>query len=1063
MTTPINGGPLPPPKQIRFVNNQGQPPTKRRRINAACLTCRKRKTRCAGERPKCSTCTKNGHACLGYSDVAEKLKDNTNAHSRPAPAYHLDDGGEDDNEEDSDSDGDGDEHRRRKKSGRSGHPYPFVKPEVAHATRRASESNVSNLAITFPQGRRDSVTEWDRDCQRSNLGMVSERTSSRHAYFSEDTSGSSAPRPSRQIHTESHRVPYFRYFGPTAIVPGFKQMVVSVKDRQRSTGTVHLEASPSSLSGLGPGFRRTAQTESGSDNLQDLPVYDPNDPSPVPPLIEELVKTFFVHLGCNYPFLQEQKFIRLVREKLVEPILVDTVCALAARFSDLPVFTNLGQGKLAKSDYGQVFFQRAKAQVFDTYACPSVGAVQAMLLLAYERFGANQDSALWMMLGNAIRMAIDLGLQKVVGVKYQGEKDPWYTRTTRRISDEGIVKEEANEDTLSPEEQKEVEQERIDTFWAVFALDRVVSVGTGRPVSFKDEDFEHLLPRSSTQPDPGWPDPFPTFLRIILLYGRVSDTLNRMKDPKELTEDVKNWLSQKESELTRIYHQNTRLHFNVENFRQYVQMGQGPTFILMHFWFHAIIITLHQPSLHPSFGSFSRVNQLLLAPGSHELSMSSAKTIADILAFAELVDPMSFIGNPFTSQPMYIAACAFLMESVVNASQPPSRDATPPREARLKATESGSSKAPKHLLLVSAANTNYQRCYKSLQQLHAYWGGVKYILTALDQRSAGIWDCETYTWEEYESTKLGRRGSDNRLDYSDNHESPNDFSVAYSMTGTMNSPNPSVTRLLFQNMARTTPQPQLIHSVPTPASAPTPPGNMIYDPIRQSLPEPVSMFPPAFPQPATSAIRHSARRSKAHRLSTSSIGSARTQGSNVTPHMKFNSSISEDMSMSPDVKLHILGAISGPGASQALNAYSPSSHHSSAFETRVLPTSTVGSTMNEAIQHSGHSAHHRPHNYHSQHQHTPRHDNCGPGHDSNPAINTTNGHGPDFAQSGLTSGSYACIEAGGPPNDIISFDSQEVDINSLAYPNEIMPGWLNSYLPGDVIGLFEEGAGTGAG
>jgi hypothetical protein len=37
MTNPINGAlpPPPPPKQIRFVNNQGQPPSKRRRINAA--------------------------------------------------------------------------------------------------------------------------------------------------------------------------------------------------------------------------------------------------------------------------------------------------------------------------------------------------------------------------------------------------------------------------------------------------------------------------------------------------------------------------------------------------------------------------------------------------------------------------------------------------------------------------------------------------------------------------------------------------------------------------------------------------------------------------------------------------------------------------------------------------------------------------------------------------------------------------------------------------------------------------------------------------------------------
>ncbi|KAK4135680.1 hypothetical protein BT67DRAFT_440563 [Trichocladium antarcticum] len=33
--TNLTPGALPPPKQIRFVNSQGQPPSKRRRINAA--------------------------------------------------------------------------------------------------------------------------------------------------------------------------------------------------------------------------------------------------------------------------------------------------------------------------------------------------------------------------------------------------------------------------------------------------------------------------------------------------------------------------------------------------------------------------------------------------------------------------------------------------------------------------------------------------------------------------------------------------------------------------------------------------------------------------------------------------------------------------------------------------------------------------------------------------------------------------------------------------------------------------------------------------------------------
>lgn len=33
-----------------------------------CRTCRKRKTRCDGKRPKCITCTEHGHECLGYAD-----------------------------------------------------------------------------------------------------------------------------------------------------------------------------------------------------------------------------------------------------------------------------------------------------------------------------------------------------------------------------------------------------------------------------------------------------------------------------------------------------------------------------------------------------------------------------------------------------------------------------------------------------------------------------------------------------------------------------------------------------------------------------------------------------------------------------------------------------------------------------------------------------------------------------------------------------------------------------------------------------------------------------------
>jgi hypothetical protein len=154
--------------------------------------------------------------------------------------------------------------------------------------------------------------------------------------------------------------------------------------------------------------------------------------------------------------------------------------------------------------------------------------------------------------------------------------------------------------------------------------------------------------------------------------------------------------------------------------------------------------------------------------------MSSAKTIADIIAFAELIDMKSYISNPFVSQCSYVAASAFLMESAIHtASQPPSRAASPPpagaayptsrsgpRASRM-GSPGGNTKVSssneqqkatgKHMLLASAANQNYQRCYQALKTLGTYWAGTKYILTVLEQKAKGIVDPLLYTTEDIDS------------------------------------------------------------------------------------------------------------------------------------------------------------------------------------------------------------------------------------------------------------------------------------------------------------------------
>jgi hypothetical protein len=89
------------------------------------------------------------------------------------------------------------------------------------------------------------------------------------------------------------------------------------------------------------------------------------------------------------------------------------------------------------------------------------------------------------------------------------------------------------------------------------------------------------------------------------------------------------------TDLTKIYQRlPPKLHFDVSNFQQYASINQGAVFLLLHFWFHALIVLLHRPTLLIAFEG--RIQQLF--PNSRELSMSLAKTIADILAFAELVD-----------------------------------------------------------------------------------------------------------------------------------------------------------------------------------------------------------------------------------------------------------------------------------------------------------------------------------------------------------------------------------------------------------------------------------------
>ena len=230
-----------------------------------------------------------------------------------------------------------------------------------------------------------------------------------------------------------------------------------------------------------------------SDSDPETQFYDATDSKPISPLVEHLCEVFFTHLGCNYPFLDREQFMQDLRGKKVDAVLVDAICAISARFSTHPSLTNSGSNvkdidrpktpQLHKSKHGCIFAKRARSRVTESFACPSIAASQACLLLAYEQFGSDHDSGLWVWLGISIRLAQDLGLQKGPRREACNHHSPNLPMigTTDEIGEQAVMGDRyslggrTNSDPSKMTEKQLLEKKRNDTFWAVFFLDRYLS------------------------------------------------------------------------------------------------------------------------------------------------------------------------------------------------------------------------------------------------------------------------------------------------------------------------------------------------------------------------------------------------------------------------------------------------------------------------------------------------------------------------------------------------------------------------------------------------------------
>ena len=151
----------------------------------------------------------------------------------------------------------------------------------------------------------------------------------------------------------------------------------------------------------------------------------------------------------------------------------------------------------------------------------------------------------------------------------------------------------------------------------------------------KDCEIEIAMPSPEEDPNgDDYPQPFLVLIKVVHLYGKVTDILNNNANRRSngTSANAVEALVAMAEDLDGIYQQlSSKLAFDIPNFQHYVRIHQSSVFLLPHFWFHALIVLLHRLAILAE----GRAPQLF--PYSHELSMSSAKTIANISQFSKFM------------------------------------------------------------------------------------------------------------------------------------------------------------------------------------------------------------------------------------------------------------------------------------------------------------------------------------------------------------------------------------------------------------------------------------------
>lgn len=117
---------------------------------------------------------------------------------------------------------------------------------------------------------------------------------------------------------------------------------------------------------------------------------------PDPGLLKHLVDVYFTSVfSQTYAFLHRPSFERELDQK--PPILLFSICAVAARFSSRP-------------DMGDHWAKRARDLIMQNYDLFTLTVIQSMINMGLHDFGSSNGHKAWMFCGMAVRMGASINL-----------------------------------------------------------------------------------------------------------------------------------------------------------------------------------------------------------------------------------------------------------------------------------------------------------------------------------------------------------------------------------------------------------------------------------------------------------------------------------------------------------------------------------------------------------------------------------------------------------------------------------------------------------------------------